>query len=119
MVVHLTEGLTLLLLAISVNAFPSILGPQGVNLWKTQKARQQTSQKPAVALSTTANFTVQYFTQPLDHFSENNTYTFQQRYWVNDRHYKVGSKGPIIILDSGEDSGDVSDVEIGLVSSKL
>ncbi|KAI0084544.1 peptidase S28 [Irpex rosettiformis] len=42
------------------------------------------------------------FTQPLDHF-EDTGFSFQQRYWVDDRYYKPG--GPVIVLDSGESSG--------------
>lgn len=43
------------------------------------------------------------FTQPLDHFDKKNTFTFQQRYWVNAQYYKPG--GPVILLDGGETSG--------------
>ena len=47
-------------------------------------------------------FVERFFTQPYSHFEETG-YTFEQRYWVNDRHYKKG--GPVIVLDSGETSG--------------
>ena len=43
------------------------------------------------------------FTQPLDHFDKKNTFTFEQRYWVNAQYYKPG--GPVILLDGGETSG--------------
>lgn len=42
------------------------------------------------------------FSQPLDHFTDTGV-TFNQRYWVSDRHYKPG--GPVIVLDGGETSG--------------
>ncbi|PIL30738.1 hypothetical protein GSI_06906 [Ganoderma sinense ZZ0214-1] len=43
------------------------------------------------------------FTQPLDHFT-NTGFTWQQRYWVSDRHYKPG--GPVIVFEAGEGPGD-------------
>ncbi len=43
------------------------------------------------------------FTQPLDHFTETG-FTWQQRYWVSDRHYKPG--GPVIVFEAGEGPGD-------------
>ena len=42
------------------------------------------------------------FTQPLDHFTKPG-FTWQQRYWVSDRHYKPG--GPVIVFETGESSG--------------
>ena len=43
------------------------------------------------------------FTQPLDHFTKTG-FTWQQRYWVSDRHYKPG--GPVIVFEAGEGPGD-------------
>ncbi|KAI0784229.1 peptidase S28 [Abortiporus biennis] len=60
---------------------------------------QHSTDKVAAA---TPSFPQYNFTQPLDHFS-NTGFTFQQRYWVSDRHYVPG--GPVFILDSGESSG--------------
>lgn len=52
--------------------------------------------------NTTSEFPVYTFTQPLDHFSNESTATFEQRYWVTTRHYTPGSGGPVFILDGGE-----------------
>ncbi|KIP05030.1 hypothetical protein PHLGIDRAFT_491601 [Phlebiopsis gigantea 11061_1 CR5-6] len=58
---------------------------------------------PAHALSPSgAHFPQFNFSQPLDHFTDTGV-TFNQRYWVSDRHYKPG--GPVIVLDGGETSG--------------
>jgi hypothetical protein len=54
-------------------------------------------------LSIQDEFPEQYFSQPLDHFSDSLGITFGQRYWVNSRHYVKG--GPVIVLDGGETSG--------------
>lgn len=50
-----------------------------------------------------ATFPQYNFTQPLDHFSDTG-FTFQQRYWLSDRHYKPG--GPVIVFEAGEGPGD-------------
>ncbi|RDX51519.1 peptidase S28 [Lentinus brumalis] len=50
-----------------------------------------------------ASFPLYNFTQPLDHFSDTG-FTFQQRYWLSDRHYKPG--GPVIVFEAGEGPGD-------------
>ncbi|KAF8895639.1 serine carboxypeptidase S28-domain-containing protein [Infundibulicybe gibba] len=65
-----------------------VLGPQGVNLWKLNKMKA--AEKGGRGLI--------WFTQPLDHFSDTG-HTFQQRYWVNSRHYKPD-------VDGGETSGE-------------
>ncbi|GJE94546.1 peptidase S28 [Phanerochaete sordida] len=57
---------------------------------------------PTVVDAATPSFPVFTFTQPLDHFSDTG-FTWEQRFWVSDRHFKAG--GPVIILDSGESSG--------------
>lgn len=51
-------------------------------------------------------FEEKWFVQPLDHFSlsQHADTWFEQRYWVNSRHYKAG--GPVIVLDGGETSGE-------------
>jgi hypothetical protein len=53
----------------------------------------------------TAEFPQQWFTQSLDHFSQASQ-TFKQRFWVNKRHYVPGSKGPVVVIDGGETSGE-------------
>ncbi|KAI0703405.1 peptidase S28 [Cytidiella melzeri] len=55
-----------------------------------------------VLLAASPTFPQYNFTQPLDHFQDTG-FTFQQRYWVDDRYFQSG--GPVIVLDSGEDSG--------------
>ncbi len=54
------------------------------------------------------NFRAQWFQQPLDHFDKASKHTFHQRYWVNSRHYKPRKGAPVIVLDGGETSGEVS-----------
>ncbi|KAI0762442.1 peptidase S28 [Fomes fomentarius] len=49
-----------------------------------------------------ASFPQFTFTQPLDHFSDTGL-SFEQRYWVSDRHYQAG--GPVIVFETGESSG--------------
>jgi len=97
-------------------------GAQGVNLWRlASRARTRgklTSQShttpalvvqdnsaPGFLAEETKEFTDQWFTQPIDHFS-NSSDTFEQRYWINTRHYTPGSGGPVIVLDGGETSGE-------------
>ena len=53
----------------------------------------------------TEEFPEQWFTQPLDHFTEGSP-TFKQRFWVNKRHYVPGTNGPVIVIDGGETSGE-------------
>lgn len=90
------------------------LGAQGINLWKLQHTAtngvqfqtgvESHGEQYPVSLSH-SEFEAQYFTQPLDHFS-NTSHTFSQRYWINTRHYKAGTGGPVIVLDGGETSGE-------------
>lgn len=104
--------------SFSAYASPSsrpIHGGQTVNLWRLEKLREEKEQsspfelfvnqqflsKPT--LSVKEEFPEQWFEQPLDHFSDA-PHTFNQRYWVNKRHYKKG--GPVIVLDGGETSGE-------------
>lgn len=58
------------------------------------------TQKPFIQ----EKFSARYFRQPLDHFSNQTSDTFFQRYWVNTRHYQAG--GPVFVLDGGETSGE-------------
>jgi len=96
-----------------------ILGPQGVNLWKLDKhhkvaqniyGAQDVLQKPSRVPKTPVNydFLAQWFKQPLDHFDNNSNHNFHQRYWVSTRHYKPRKGAPVIVLDGGETSGEVS-----------
>ena len=54
-------------------------------------------------------FPEQWFEQPLDHFNNETSDTFLQRYWFSKMHYTPGAGGPVIVLDGGETSGEVSD----------
>ncbi|KAI8983248.1 peptidase S28 [Trametes punicea] len=56
-----------------------------------------------VAKRQSTTFPIYTFTQPLDHFSDTG-FTFEQRYWLSDRHYKPG--GPVIVFEAGEGPGD-------------
>lgn len=96
-------------------------GAQGVNLWRLANRERvkerHISQRPALVVQDNSNivfkadteesdeFPDQWFTQPIDHFS-NSSDTFKQRYWINTRHYTPGSGGPVIVLDGGETSGE-------------
>jgi len=97
-------------------------GAQGVNLWwlasrEREKATSQSRTRPVLVVQDKSqagfvadieepnDFPDQWFTQPIDHFS-NSSDTFGQRYWINTRHYTPGSGGPVIVLDGGETSGE-------------
>lgn len=41
---------------------------------------------------------------PIDHWNSS-VGTYQNRYWVDDKHYKPG--GPVFVYDAGETSADV------------
>lgn len=128
--VHLAKGLSFIFLVLSASAVSTsdrirVLGPQGINLWNLRKAHDASSlssssrfsREPSAFLVqdsegqqtplATPQFRARYFEQPLDHFSKDNKHVFHQRYWVNDRHYKAGIRGPVIVLDGGETSGEV------------
>ena len=107
---------------------------QGINFWKlhhrTASASTVTSQQhlatpanreqqvPLITAGTattaaeavpnrvTPKFRAQTFTQPLDHFRNTTDATFQQRFWVNARHYKPRPGAPVIVIDGGETSGE-------------
>ena len=84
-----------LLLADSASAF-SPTHPVAVKL----KAKQHSSLPKR---QTSSQFPQYNFTQPLDHFSDTG-FTFQQRCWLSDRHYKPG--GPVFVFEAGEGPGD-------------
>lgn len=49
------------------------------------------------------NYTIEYYTQVLDHFSFRNESTFQQRYLVDKEHWKGAElKGPIFLYCGNE-----------------
>jgi hypothetical protein len=116
---------TLLLTAANASAsgadYIRAHGAQGVNLWRLANQKREKdrhiSQRPALVVQDNSNimfkadteepnkFPDQWFTQPIDHFA-NSSNTFEQRYWINTRHYTPGSGGPVIVLDGGETSGE-------------
>ena len=61
------------------------------------------SSRSAVAKRQSTDFPEYTFTQPLDHFADTG-FTFEQHYWLSDRHYKPG--GPVIVFEAGEGPGD-------------
>jgi Serine carboxypeptidase S28 len=66
-----------------------------------------TLQAPLVAVvAAPSEFPVQTITQPLDHFYNTTDATFQQRFWVNTRHYKPRPGSPVIVIDGGETNGE-------------
>ena len=95
-----------------------LLGPQAVNLWKlSQNAKQGvelakdsdfTVQEPISNFGPSYDFRAEWFAQPLDHFDKSVNHTWHQRFWVNSRHYKPRSGAPVIVIDGGETSGEVS-----------
>ncbi|KAG2370312.1 serine carboxypeptidase S28-domain-containing protein [Suillus spraguei] len=96
-------------------------GAQGVNLWRLANQKREKdshiSQRPILVVQDNSNivfkadteepneFPDQWFTQPIDHLADSSD-TFEQRYWINTRHYTPGSGGPVIVLDGGETSGE-------------
>jgi hypothetical protein len=114
---HAWIAFSALLLHIGASNATITRGAQGVNLWKLNQLRNSNSAGFVVQHGQTVSvvtpeddypeFPEQYFTQPLDHFSNETTDTFGQRYWVNTRHYKSGMGGPVIVLDGGEITGEV------------
>ncbi|KAJ7636358.1 peptidase S28 [Roridomyces roridus] len=94
---------SLLLLAaslLSVSAFkPSVQTLVDQRLARLDRLNGKTS--VVSKRQTTTTFPAFNFTQPLDHFTQTG-FTWNQRYFVNSRHYKPG--GPVIVLDGGETS---------------
>ncbi|KAK2465388.1 hypothetical protein APHAL10511_002742 [Amanita phalloides] len=76
-------------------------GPQAANFWRLSQL-QKTKSSRQLAAGSIAEFKPRWFRQPLDHFNNETTDTWLQRYWVSTRHYKPGSGGPVIVLDGGE-----------------
>ncbi|KAI0656771.1 peptidase S28 [Cubamyces menziesii] len=71
--------------------------------WVKLHALRSQSTSDSLAKRQGATFPVFTFTQPLDHFVDTG-FTFEQRYWLSDRHYKPG--GPVIVFEAGEGPGD-------------
>lgn len=92
-------------------------GTQQINLWKLKQQQHSLSSRAVQDTKSTSDFPVYNFTQPLDHFSNDSTATFQQRYWLNTRHYKPGSGGPVVLVDGGEGGGDfrIPIIDTGIV----
>ena len=67
--------------------------------WVKLHALRSQSTSDSLAKRQGATFPVFTFTQPLDHFVDTG-FTFEQRYWLSDRHYKPG--GPVIVFEAGE-----------------
>ncbi|KNZ73179.1 Thymus-specific serine protease [Termitomyces sp. J132] len=119
---HLVQAVTVFSFVFAANAALNvdslrILGPQGINLWKLERAQAAKVSKESASFvlqgaedhqgaRADSDFEARWFEQPLDHFSKESNHTFLQRYWVNDRHYVPGSRGPVIVLDGGETSGE-------------
>lgn len=95
-------AVALVLLALLLHTQARIIAPGGqwINLSRLPPAQASSGVSRRAA---TPTFPQYNFTQPLDHFTNTGS-TWSQRYWVSDRHYKAG--GPIVVLDSGEDSGE-------------
>ena len=106
------------LLCLSLNVAASAHSPQAINFkllerqtrWGSPHAAPfavQDSQpnRPTATSDAVKEFPEQWFTQPVDHFSQDSP-TFKQRYWVNKRHYVPGTNGPVIVIDGGETSGE-------------
>ncbi|KAF9643255.1 peptidase S28 [Thelephora ganbajun] len=106
----------LLCLSLSVTAF--VHTPQAINFKLLERQTQQKNSystpftiqdsQPnglAAIFDAAKEFPEQWFTQPVDHFSQDSP-TFRQRYWVNNRHYVPGTNAPVIVIDGGETSGE-------------
>ncbi|TEB20680.1 peptidase S28 [Coprinellus micaceus] len=95
-----------------------LLGPQGVNLVRldslaTPRPFLKDSSEFGVqeVLSKgdgkrTYDFRAEWFQQPLDHFDDNSSHVWHQRFWVNSKYYKPGTNAPVIVIDGGETSGE-------------
>jgi hypothetical protein len=104
------------------NELIRILGPQGVNLVKlgvfpdashpqSRFSKDQGHLQETLSQDEggkTYDFRAQWFEQPLDHFAKHSGHSWHQRFWVNSRHYKPGTNAPVIVIDGGETSGEVS-----------
>ena len=85
----------------------NILGAQGINLLRLSALDAHShARRDQVPLTLqTTEFKPHWFEQPVDHFA-NDSETWQQRYWINTRHYKPGTHAPVIVIDGGETSGE-------------
>lgn len=102
---------SLLLLGANSAILADALQPiraQSVNSWLRTTARTNKHSLADVehqrVFTRPPEFPELYFEQPLDHFSNDTSVVFGQRYWVNSRHYAEG--GPVFVLDGGETSGE-------------
>ena len=99
------------LLCFSLNVLAFAHSPQAINLKLIGRQTQQKNSHSVLFTtqdsngSTAEEFPEQWFTQPVDHFSQDSP-TFRQRYWVNKRHYVPGTNAPVIVIDGGETSGE-------------
>jgi hypothetical protein len=95
----------------------SLHNAQRVNFWRLHQRATSiatTSKQPSQVCGSQAplfaaavpEFRAETFTQPLDHFGNSTDATFQQRFWVNARHYKPRPGAPVIVIDAGETSGE-------------
>jgi hypothetical protein len=50
---------------------------------------------------------------PIDHFTDSDTRTYSNRYWINSTYYQPG--GPVFIFDNGEAGVAPSDVSYWLM----
>jgi hypothetical protein len=77
--------------------------------WLTFSVLCRQAEKSLVSGQTLLNrptypeFPPQSFPQILDH-DDPDSPVFEQRYWVNTRHFELG--GPVIVIDGGETSGE-------------
>ncbi|KIM30824.1 hypothetical protein M408DRAFT_327787 [Serendipita vermifera MAFF 305830] len=98
--------LLLAFLSTSVEAL-SFRNAQSVNFERLLKKRSNFVQHSAQVVLNEGpvfpEFPPQTFPQRLDH-NDPSSPTFEQRYWVNTRHYQPG--GPVVVIDGGETSGE-------------
>jgi hypothetical protein len=105
---------------------PGLLSFQGINIWKLLHQRtsgagtaieqrytgpsthDRASQVPLLNAAAAADFEfhAETFVQPLDHFGNSTNATFEQRFWVNKRHYLPRPGAPVIVIDGGETNGE-------------
>jgi hypothetical protein len=106
------------------NHKPSLHSFQGINIWKLLHQRatgagttiphryagsgthDRASQVPLHTTDAEFEFHAETFVQPLDHFGNSTDATFEQRFWVNKRHYLPRLGAPVIMIDAGETSGE-------------
>ncbi|KAL1745274.1 peptidase S28 [Schizophyllum fasciatum] len=104
-------SLTLVLVADVADARPGYAGFRGGSAPREAKLRNLNVLAKGTARASTTprqyeEFPEQWFEQPLDHFGNETSDIFKQRYWVSKRHYTPGAGGPVIVLDGGETSGE-------------